>query len=77
MRPWLILLPLAALIASSQSLFEDQVFKFDWKREFVGVPEQARFWETPRDAAVIVKTSSSVVAALDADTGAVRCGFAL
>ena len=36
-----------------------------------------RFWETPKDAAVIVRTegtgsSGGVVASLDADTGAVR-----
>lgn len=55
--------------ASVESLFEDQVGKFDWRGVNVGIPRAARFWETSKDAAIITRTEENVLAALDADSG--------
>ncbi len=57
----------------SHCLFEDQAFKFDWRRTLVGKPEAARLWETQQgESALVVRTGHSVLASLDSDSGSVR-----
>ena len=36
------LVVLAAVIAAVAGLFEDQAFKFDWRKSLVGIPVSAR-----------------------------------
>lgn len=59
-----------AWIGPAGALFEDQVFKFDWSRSFVGVPLAGQFWDTPRGQSnFILRTKNRVLASLDSDSG--------
>jgi len=50
-------------------LYEDQVFKFDWRKQFLGKIEDLEFYGTDPDPILVVGTKRNVVAALDSDHG--------
>lgn len=58
------------LVALSNALFEDQVFKFDWKQSFIGQVKQAGFHTNPRTSVIVVGTAAHVLAGLDSYSGA-------
>ena len=45
MRPSSSLVVFAAVIVAVAGLFEDQAFKFDWRKSLVGIPVSARLLE--------------------------------
>ena len=66
----LFLLLLAFWASNVQALFEDQVFKFDWRHQFVGAAEDAVLVTASKSKdLVVVRTSSDVIAALNGDNG--------
>lgn len=71
MRLFLILL---LQIAPLFCLYEDQAFKFDWKTALIGIPSGAKFWETSSssDSAIVFRTESGVLAAVDAESGQIK-----
>lgn len=64
---WLI-----SLICCTSALYEDQVGKLDWKKEFVGEIKHLAWHEGSRDTLLIVGTGSNVLAGLDADLGTIK-----
>jgi len=52
------------------ALYEDQIFKLDWKQSFVGHVTHAGFHSTPKASVLVVATESHVIAGLDSDSGA-------
>ena len=69
MTPLLKLVIFITAVNNACALFEDQAFKFDWRQQFVGVAQSVDFWDS---ATVIVRTSSNVLASLDADSGHIK-----
>jgi hypothetical protein len=66
-----IILVVSCLAYLSSALYEDQVFKFDWKESFVGYVRQAGFHSSFQSSVIVVATEAHVVAGLDADSGAI------
>jgi len=62
---WFVVL----LCGEALGLYEDQVFKFDWRRQYVGKVEELKFYGTEQDPILIVGTPKNVIAALDSDNG--------
>lgn len=50
-------------------LFEDQVFKFDWRQQYLGVAQDLTFEGV---SSIILRTASNVVASVDADSGHIK-----
>jgi outer membrane protein assembly factor BamB len=70
----ILLLFSAILVSSTSAIFEDQAFKDDWRQKFVGSPEEATFFESPKSSKnfkdlVVVRSDSNVLGALDVDNG--------
>ncbi|XP_062889253.1 ER membrane protein complex subunit 1 [Mobula hypostoma] len=59
-----------ALFEFSAAIYEDQVGKFDWRRQYVGKPRFAYF-DTPTQSAkkLVVVTENNVIASLNLRTG--------
>jgi len=61
-----------SLVGCVAGLFEDQVFKFDWRRQYIGKINDLSFFGGERgdmDPILVVGTQRNVVAALDSDNG--------
>ncbi len=73
-RNSLILILLYAITSHNgiDAMFEDQAFKFDWRQQYVGEVKAVDFWESASGSGVVVRTSSNVLASLDADSGHIK-----
>lgn len=65
----IFLLGLSLLAHSVTGLFEDQVFKFDWRQQYLGVAQDLAFDGT---SGIVLRTSSNVIACVDADSGQIK-----
>jgi len=65
----MILVLALCLVGPVLGLYEDQAFKFDWRKRLIGDVQHLEFYGTEQDPVIIVGTKKNVVAALDSDNG--------
>eukprot|EP00088_Acartia_fossae_P054891 TRINITY_DN6343_c0_g1_i2.p1 TRINITY_DN6343_c0_g1~~TRINITY_DN6343_c0_g1_i2.p1 ORF type:complete len:892 (+),score=202.62 TRINITY_DN6343_c0_g1_i2:78-2753(+) len=69
MRELVVLMILMLGGSGVLGLYEDQAYKFDWRKQLIGKVEDLEFLAAGVDTAILVRTQKNVLAALDSDDG--------